>query len=83
LSARAALANLARLRRLDRVAIGGFTTAKKLCTGRLRGRVDGLTAAQNARISANRFALAARFPAACSSPRRRRERDSRFRFGLR
>ena len=37
-------------------AVGGFTTPKKFCTGRLRGRVDGLAAAQNARISANRFA---------------------------
>jgi len=48
----ALLAVEVRLRRFDGVAVGGFTTAKKLCTGRLRGQVSGLAAAQNARIGA-------------------------------
>jgi hypothetical protein len=47
------------------------------------GALTGPTAVQNARISANRFALAARFPATGGASRRQRERDSRFRFGLR
>jgi len=45
--------------------------------------LTGPTAAQNARIGANRFALAALFSAAGGASRRQRETDSRFRFGLR
>jgi len=45
--------------------------------------LTGPTAAQNARISANRFALAACFPAASGASRRQRARVSRFRFGWR
>src|SRR5208282_322918 len=54
---------------------------KKLYTGSLRGRVDGPAEAQNARISANRFAPAARSATARGASRRRRARHFRFRFG--
>jgi hypothetical protein len=54
----------------------GRAHEKKFCAGSVRGRVDGLHEAQIARISANRFAAAARLPTA------QRVLQSRFAFRI-
>jgi len=54
---------------------------KKLCTGGLCGRIDGLGGAQNVRISANRFAPTGCLPLAFGCAWRRRARNFRFHFG--
>ena len=68
----------ARRRRRDGTRDAAFAPRKKLCTGRLCGRVDGSGEAQNARISANRFA--ARRPRRAGSAARRSAVATDFRF---
>jgi len=73
-------AGYARFRTRVDASIEGFTTRKKNRAGPLYDRADGRFEAQNARIGANRFALAARFATARRASRRSCAEDSRLRF---